>query len=90
MIRNFTLEYWKDKSWYVGKLKEVPGVFSQGKTLAELESNIQEVYQLEKYYDADFGLELRDEVSARLSSKKRVKKLLATEFWSNVSIKKLL
>lgn len=46
MIRNFTLEYWKDKSWYVGKLKEVPGVFSQGKTLTELESNIQETYQL--------------------------------------------
>ncbi len=46
MIRNFTLEYWKDKSWYVGKLKEVPGVFSQGKTLTELESNIQETHQL--------------------------------------------
>ena len=30
MVRNFSLEYWRDKSWYVGKLKEVPGVFSQG------------------------------------------------------------
>ena len=46
MTRNFTLEYWKDKSWFVGQLKEVPGVFSQAKTLAELETNIQEVYQL--------------------------------------------
>ena len=46
MKRTFTLEYWKDKRWYVGKLKEVPGVFSQGKTLAELEKNIREVYKL--------------------------------------------
>ena len=31
----FTMEYWRDGSWYVGRLCEVPGVFSQGKTLAE-------------------------------------------------------
>ena len=46
MHRTFTLEYWKDKGWYVGMLKEVPGVFSQGKTLRGLEKNIREVYKL--------------------------------------------
>ncbi len=46
MRRSFTLEYWKDDGWYVGRLKEVPGVFSQGKTLAELETNISDAYQL--------------------------------------------
>ena len=46
MNRTFTLEYWKDKNWVVGKLKEVPGVFSQGKTLKELEKNIREAYKL--------------------------------------------
>ncbi|MEE8483007.1 MAG: type II toxin-antitoxin system HicB family antitoxin [Nitrospinota bacterium] len=46
MSRRFTLEYWKDDGWYVGKLKEVPGVFSQGETLEELERNIQEAYAL--------------------------------------------
>ena len=46
MLRNFTLEYWIDDDWYVGKLKEVPGVFSQGETLQELEENIREVYYL--------------------------------------------
>ncbi len=46
MIRHFTLEYWKDEGWFVGRLKEIPGVFSQGETLAELEENIQEVYHL--------------------------------------------
>jgi len=46
MIRQFTLEYWMDDDWYVGRLKEVPGVFSQGETLQELEENIREAYQL--------------------------------------------
>ena len=40
-----TLEYWQDDGWYVGKLKEVPGVFSQGQDLAELEANIADAYQ---------------------------------------------
>ena len=46
MIRNFTLEYWIDNGWYVGKIKEVPGVFSQGETLTELEENIPDAYTL--------------------------------------------
>jgi predicted RNase H-like HicB family nuclease len=43
---NFTLEYWLDNDWYVGRLREVPGVFSQGKTLDDLEVSIREAYQL--------------------------------------------
>jgi predicted RNase H-like HicB family nuclease len=46
MLRQFTLEYWIDDDWYVGRLREVPGVFSQGETLDELEQNIQDVYEL--------------------------------------------
>jgi predicted RNase H-like HicB family nuclease len=46
MLKNFTLEYWIDDSWYVGKLKEIPGIFSQGETLEELEANIKEAYHL--------------------------------------------
>jgi predicted RNase H-like HicB family nuclease len=46
MRSQFTLEYWRDGNWYVGRLLEVPGVFSQGKTLDELRDNIQEVYDL--------------------------------------------
>jgi len=46
MVRYFTLEYWTDEDWYVGRLKEVPGVFSQGATLPELEENIRDAYQL--------------------------------------------
>ena len=46
MLRHFTLEYWIDDDWYVGRLMEVPGVFSQGETLQELQENIKDAYQL--------------------------------------------
>ncbi|HEY0514661.1 MAG TPA: type II toxin-antitoxin system HicB family antitoxin [Thermoanaerobaculia bacterium] len=46
MRRSFTLEYWIDDDWYVGRLREVPSVFSQGETLPELEENIRDAYQL--------------------------------------------
>ena len=53
MKKCFTLEYWFDEGWYVGKLKEVPGVFSQGQTLEELEENIKDAYKL-MLSDEDF------------------------------------
>jgi len=46
MKRFFTLEYWEDDSWFVGKLKEIPGVFSQGKTVEELKENIIDAYRM--------------------------------------------
>jgi predicted RNase H-like HicB family nuclease len=51
MRRRFTLEYWMDDGWYVGRLKEVPGVFSQGATLAELEENIHDAYLAMLHFD---------------------------------------
>ncbi len=46
MAAKFTLEYWKDGDWYVGRLREVPGVFSQRETPEELEGNIRDAYHL--------------------------------------------
>jgi predicted RNase H-like HicB family nuclease len=46
MHRTFTLEYWQDEGWYVGQLREIPSVFSQGETLTELEQNIRDAYEL--------------------------------------------
>lgn len=46
MRRAFTLEYWPDAGGFLGRLREVPGVFSQGDTLAELEENIRDAYAL--------------------------------------------
>jgi predicted RNase H-like HicB family nuclease len=65
----FQMQYWKDGDWFVGRLPQVPGVFSQGTTLAELEDNIREAYQmmLEEQGTAPLpvGVETKDiEVSA--------------------------
>jgi predicted RNase H-like HicB family nuclease len=46
MRRQFTLEHWKDGKWFVGRLLEVPGVFSQGETLERLNENIRDAYAL--------------------------------------------
>ena len=46
MSQSFILEYWVDDDWLVGRLKGIPGVFSQGETLAELEENIRDAYQM--------------------------------------------
>ena len=46
MRSHFTLEYWRDGEFFVGRLVEVPGVFSQGETMEELRNNIQDAYDL--------------------------------------------
>ena len=58
MIKHFTLEYWVDEGWYVGRLKEVPGIFSQGESLEELEENIRDAYHLI----------IEDEISPRITT----------------------
>ena len=45
-MKQFTLEYWKDEGWYVGRLKEMPAVMSQGETLEELQEMIRDAYKL--------------------------------------------
>ena len=46
MSARLTIVYWLDGDMYVGRLKEVPGVFSQGKTIKELQKNIRGAYHL--------------------------------------------
>lgn len=46
MLKHFTLDYWIDDNWYVGRLKEIPNVMSQGETLEELEENIKDAYRM--------------------------------------------
>jgi predicted RNase H-like HicB family nuclease len=45
-MSKFTLEYWEDEGWFVGRLVEVPGVFSQGETLDELTENVRDAYRM--------------------------------------------
>jgi predicted RNase H-like HicB family nuclease len=46
MSVHLKLEYWKDGAWYVGRLPQVRGVFSQGATIKELEENIRDAYRM--------------------------------------------
>jgi len=46
MKRFFTMDYWQEDGWYIGKLREVPGVFSQGETLEELQENLRDAYHM--------------------------------------------
>jgi predicted RNase H-like HicB family nuclease len=46
MVGHFTLEYWPDGEFVVGRLVEVPSVFSQGETLELLRENIKDAYEL--------------------------------------------
>jgi predicted RNase H-like HicB family nuclease len=46
MSLRFQMEYWKDGRWFVGRLPQVPGVFSQGASLQELEENLLDAYRL--------------------------------------------
>jgi predicted RNase H-like HicB family nuclease len=45
-MKQFTLEYWTDDGWFVGRLKEMPAVMSQGATLDELQAMIRDAYRL--------------------------------------------
>lgn len=46
MSKSFTLQYWMDDGWFVGRLREFPAVMSQGETLEELQANIRDAYHL--------------------------------------------
>ena len=59
MHTSFTLEYWEDDSWFVGRLKEIPQVMSQGESLEELQENIRDAYALMRD-DAASGVPIPD------------------------------
>lgn len=45
-IRQFTALYKKSGKWYSGWIEEIPGVNTQGKTLAETKQNLKEALLL--------------------------------------------
>ena len=68
-MAELTLEYWKDEGWFVGRIVEVPGVFSQGETLDELKHNIQDAYSLMLESEKiDFIPEQKNRIILELSS----------------------
>jgi len=45
-MRKFTAVYKKSGKWYSGWVEEIPGVNTQGKTLAETKTNLKEALGL--------------------------------------------
>ena len=43
---SLSMVYWRDEEMYVGRLLEYPSVATQGETLAELEQNMQEAFEM--------------------------------------------
>jgi predicted RNase H-like HicB family nuclease len=46
MERTFEATIQKRDKWYIGWVEAVPGAFSQGKTIREVEENLKEAVQL--------------------------------------------
>ncbi len=45
-MKKFTAVYKKSGKWYLGWVKEIPGVNTQGKTLKETKENLREAIYL--------------------------------------------
>lgn len=46
MNTKLTMVYWKSKKFWLGKLVERPEIMTQGRTVKELEENIQDAYRM--------------------------------------------
>ncbi len=46
MERTFEASIEKSDKWYIGWVDAVPGAFSQGRTIKEVEENLEEAVQL--------------------------------------------
>jgi predicted RNase H-like HicB family nuclease len=56
MKRKLTRVIQKHGGWYIAYIKEIPGVNTQGRTLAEARSNLQEALALITEVRAEFRL----------------------------------
>ncbi|MFC2172609.1 type II toxin-antitoxin system HicB family antitoxin [Acidobacteriota bacterium] len=44
MPENLTIEYWEDGSCFVGRIVEHPEIVAYGKSLEEMEANLQKAF----------------------------------------------
>ena len=46
VVSKMTMIYWKGEKFWLGGLKEHPGIMTQGRTLKELETNLRDAYRM--------------------------------------------
>jgi len=71
MERQFTAIIEKRGKWYVATVEEIPGVNTQGRTLAEARRNLKEAIQL--------ILEVNREISARERSSDAKREMISIQ-----------
>ncbi|MCX6004180.1 MAG: type II toxin-antitoxin system HicB family antitoxin [Chloroflexi bacterium] len=71
MERTFEATIEKRDKWYIGWVDEVPGAFSQGKTIKEVQENLVEAVQL--------ILETQDELNTEDTGTKLYKKKIRVQ-----------
>ena len=64
MVGQFTAVYIKEGRWYVATVEEIPGVNTQGRTLAEAKQNLKEALLL--------VLEANREIAHRTHSRRAI------------------
>lgn len=69
MERTFEATIEKRAKWYIGWVDEVPGAFSQGRTIKEVQENLKESVQL----ILESQHELRDEGVAERTLKRKIR-----------------
>jgi predicted RNase H-like HicB family nuclease len=52
--------YWKGEKFWVGKLLQYPDIMTQGRTLKELEQNMEEAYMLMTMEDVPKGQKVKE------------------------------
>jgi predicted RNase H-like HicB family nuclease len=68
MEQTFEATIEKHDKWYIGWVDAVPGAFSQGKTIIEVEDNLKEAVQL----ILESQRELRDQRSSGKTLKRKI------------------
>jgi predicted RNase H-like HicB family nuclease len=69
MEQTFEATIEKRNKWYIGWVDAIPGAFSQGKTVKEVEENLKEAVQL----ILESQRELRDEVGRGEILKRKIR-----------------
>jgi predicted RNase H-like HicB family nuclease len=52
--------YWKSDKFWLGRLRELPDIMTQGRTLKELEENMRDAYQMMVLADVPEGYALKE------------------------------
>ena len=60
MDKRFTMVYWKEDKFWLGKLLEYPEIMTQGESIEELEENLRDAYKMIVMDDVPQNYQLKE------------------------------